>query len=186
MVQKDRLAAELAAVEAVFDKPLAMKGMILQLNIPFLSTILDKVLFLHIERHPFYTIQSLLESRIKFFGDRSRWYSVKPPEYDWLKDLDPIQQVCGQVYFTVKRINKGLDQLDPSRKLSIRYEQFCADPKSVFEEIVAKLAEQGLQLPGEYVGPSRFSHTNQVRLPEEECRRVLDAYHHFSGEILSL
>ena len=37
-------AAELAAVEAVFNKPLAMKGHILRFNIPFLSSILEKAL----------------------------------------------------------------------------------------------------------------------------------------------
>jgi hypothetical protein len=186
LVEASRFAAELAAIEAVFDQPLAMKGMILQFNIPFLSGVLDKALFLHIERHPFYNIQSLLESRFKFFGDRNAWYSVKPPEYGWLKDLDPIQQVAGQVYFTVHHIKEGLDQLHASRRLTIGYEEFCAEPMSVFDQIVDKLAQQGFQLRGEYVAVPHFEHTNRIRLPEEECQRILAAYHQFSGEVLSL
>ncbi len=173
--------AELAAMESVFDKPLAMKGMILELNIPFLSSILDKVLFLFIKRHPVYNAQSLLESRLRFFGDRQAWYSVKPPEYERLKGLDPIEQVVGQVYFTNRAIEEGLEQIDAVRGLTVSYERFCADPGEVFRQLGLKLADQGYDDLGEYAGPTAFQSTNRVRLPQADCEKIVAAYKRFSG-----
>jgi len=80
-----KFVAELAAIEAVFDKPFALKGGIANLNIPFLSDVIDKAVFLYVKRHPFYNIQSILNARVKQLGSREVWYSFKPREYESLK-----------------------------------------------------------------------------------------------------
>jgi hypothetical protein len=186
-VNTKQFVAELAAIEAVFDKPVAMKGHILQFNIPFLSNILKKVLFVFIKRNPLYNIQSLLEARVKYFGDRRPWYSVKPEEYDKLKDLDPFSQVAGQVYFTNKAVQQGLKQIDASRWLQLSYEDFCESPRKVFGQILEKLKNQGMEISNwEYEGPKNFQPTNQVRLSEEECRIIISAYKRFSGTDLTI
>ncbi len=186
-VKTKQFVAELAAIEAVFDKPVAMKGHILQFNIPFLSNILKKVLFVFIKRNPFYNIQSLLEARVTYFGDRRPWYSVKPKEYDTLKDLDPFSQVAGQVYFTNKAVQQGLKQIDASRWLQLNYEDFCESPSKVFSQILEKLKNQGMEIGNwEYEGPKNFQPTNQVRLPTEDCRKIIAAYKRFSGTDLTI
>ena len=179
-------AAELAAIEAAFGKPFATKGHILEYNIPFLSSILDKALFVLVERHPLYNIQSLLEARVKYYGDRSVWYSVRPKEYEMLKDLDPIAQVTGQVYFTNKAIKEGLQQIAPARGLIVAYEHFCKFPQQVFESIADKFAQQGSVMNWECHGPEQFSSTNQVRLPQEEIAAIQRAYQRFSGAEISI
>jgi len=176
-----KFTAELAAVEAVFGKPFALKAMIANWNIPYLSGILEKVLFVLIKRHPFYNIQSLLEARIKHFGDVSTWYSFKPKEYDTLKVLDPVEQVSGQVYFTNRAIEEGLDQIDATRGLHVSYEQFCTAPERVFNQIKEKFSQQGYRVNWIYTGPEQFQSTNQFRLPREDCKRIIDAYKSFSG-----
>lgn len=185
-VKGEKLASELAAIEAVFDKPLALKAHILELNIPFLSSVVERALFLFIKRHPFYNIQSLLESRTKFFGNRRAWYSVKPKEYDMLKDLDPIEQVAGQVYFTNQGIEEGLGQIDSSRGLVVGYEEFCAAPGRTFSQIGDKLGQQGYHLDMDYTGPEQFQSTNEARLARRDCDRIIDAYRRFSGEDLGV
>jgi hypothetical protein len=180
-VDGGRFAAELAAIEAVFDKPLAMKGLILELNIPFLSGLLDKALFVFVRRHPLYNIQSLLEARVRYFGDRRSWYSIKLQEYDWLADLEPIEQIAGQVYFTNRAIEDGLGLLDGARSLIVDYERFCAEPAEVFNQILDKLAQQGYHTRADYAGPQQFQSTNQVRLSEEDWAAIQAAYKRFSG-----
>lgn len=186
-VNSKKFAAELAAIEAVFERPLAMKGHILQFNTPFLSNILQKVLFIFIKRNPLYNIQSLLEARIKYFGDRRAWYSVKPREYDSLKDLEPFKQVAGQIYFTNKSIDQGLAEIDRARWLQVNYEDFCESPGQVFSQILEKLKNQGMEIGSwEYEGPPNFQPTNQMRLTEEECREIITAYKLFSGTDLTI
>jgi hypothetical protein len=44
---------EVAAIEAVFDMSLPMKGTMTDWNIPYMTDILDKVLFIYMRRNPF-------------------------------------------------------------------------------------------------------------------------------------
>jgi hypothetical protein len=181
-----KFVAELAAIESVFDKPLAMKGLLLELNITFLSSLFDKVLFLFVRRHPFYNIQSLLEARLRYYGDRRAWYSIKPREYDRLRDLEPIEQMAGQVFFTDCAIEQDLGRIGAARGLAVDYEEFCRRPAQVFEKIKAGFIQQGFRVDWDYTGPELFHSTNQIRLPEEDCQRIVKAYRAFSGRELKL
>ena len=67
---------------------------------------LGKIVLLHLDRHPFYNVQSLLLAREKYFGNRDGWYSIKPPEYEQLANLTPIEQVVGQVYHTKSHLGR--------------------------------------------------------------------------------
>ncbi len=174
---------ELAALEHVFQQPWAMKGMILEQNLSFLHQACPCFLFLEITRHPFYNIQSLLESREKFFGTRNRWYSIKPREYAWLKDLpDPIMQVAGQVYYKNEALRREMEQVDAVHRLQIRYEDFCAHPEQVYHALREKMAQLGFTMPAEYRGPQQFPSANKVRLIPVEVEQIIEAYYHFSGE----
>jgi hypothetical protein len=181
-VKAKELVAELAAIEAVFDKPLTMKGTIVELNIPFLSGLFDKALFLFVRRDPFFNIQSLLESREKYFGHRLAWYSIRPREYVMLKNLDPIEQVAGQVYFTNRAIEDGLSRIEASRKLVVDYESFCQSPEAIFVQIVDSLGQQNYHAQWKYAGPEQFRTTNQIRVSTKDCERIAEAYRRFSGE----
>jgi len=185
-VDSQRFVSELAAIEAVFDKPLAMKAMIVNWNIPFVSRILDKALIIFMKRQPFYNIQSLLEARIKFYGDIRTWYSFKPPEYPDLKDRDPFEQAAGQVYHTNRAVEEAIKGIEDSRRLEISYEEFCMDPEHVFSRIAGKLSQQGYTTEMLYRGPKQFENTNKVRMPDEDCERVRAAYKNFSGVEISL
>ncbi len=166
-VDAARLNAELATLEAAFDKPLAMKAMLLNWHIPFLNAALEKVLFVHVRRDPVYVMQSIFESRRKNFGTEDKWYSFKPPEYRWLKDLDPVQQVAGQVHFILKAVNEGLAQVAEPRKVEVDYEQFCQHPAAVWETLRTKMAAQGCALGETYQGPEHFAATTDRRVTPE-------------------
>lgn len=174
-VKTKSLLAELAAIESVIDKPFAMKGLILQFNIGFLNRIFDKVLFLFIKRNPFYNVQSLLKARESFYGSIEKWYSVKPREYDLLKDLPPFEQVAGQVYYTNCSIANELENIDPSRWIQIAYEDFCTNPEMLFSQIAGKLAKQGYEI-GNYRGPAKFEVSNKIYFSEHDCNNIRAAY----------
>jgi len=174
--------SEIAAIESVFNKPFALKGNFINWNIPFVSEIFNKVLFIHTKRHPLYNAQSLLEARINYFGDINRWYSFKPPEYKFLKDLDPFCQVAGQVYFTNKAIENGFTQIEDSRWLQSTYSDFCSSPDQLYDRILDNLVEQGYKTTKtEYKGSKGFSNTNVIRLLDKECEKIINAYKEFSG-----
>lgn len=165
----------LAGLEAALSAPIATKGMILNWNLPFLDKVLPHALFINVERDPFYNAQSLLQARERFFGDRKRWYSFKPPEYDLLSNEPPLSQVVGQIYYNRTGVQDGLAAVEKSRKLSIDYSAFCANPKHVMSLIIKKFAEQGFDLEDHYSGPSSFKESRSVRLSQNECAEIESA-----------
>lgn len=146
------MLAELSGMMDVFQKPFVAKGMLFNDNIPFLDSIIEKLLVVQIKRDPISNIASVLEARRRQLGSEDGWYSFKIPEYEQLKDLEPISQAAGQVYYINKSVTQGMTRVDESRKLTVGYENFCDNPQKVFEEIANKIGIAEDQ----YQGPSNF------------------------------
>ena len=183
-IDQTGLAAELAAIEAVFDKPFALKALILEQNIPVLASMVNQPIFIYPKRHPLYVMQSLLEAREQYYGTWESWYSIKPPEYGMLKQLSPLEQVAGQVYFSERAMTRGFADIGDVPILEVGYREFCADPRGFLARIRDALAFYGYALPEQLPCPTSFSHTDQIRLPQSVIEQLIQAYQRFSGERL--
>src|SRR6056297_178048 len=184
-IEKDKFVSELSAIESVFDKPLAMKGMNVNWHIPYIEEILDNVLFIHVKRKPLYQIQSIFNARKKYYGTINEWYSFKPPEYKTLKNKDPYTQIAGQVYYTNKAIEKGFKKIDNNKCMTLEYEKFCKNPKTYFDIIKNKINNQGIKFNKIYNGPSSFDSTNKVKLSANKIKKIEEAYKNIAGENIS-
>lgn len=174
--------AELAAVESALEKPLAMKAMIVNANIPFVNAALDKVVFIYVKRHPFYNAQSLLHARRAYSGDLKDWYSFRPPQYESLKDLDPISQVAGQIFYFNEEIERALAGIDETRWMQVAYEDFCSNPASIHGELMDKLRGQGFDSDQEYDGPTEFELRNSISVDTKISRQISAAWKRFAAE----
>jgi hypothetical protein len=150
------MLSEFAGMMDVFRKPFSIKGMLFNYNIRFLDSIFHKAIFVRIRRDPPSNIESILHARQKQFGTIGQWYSFRIPEYPQLKNLDPHEQAAGQVYYINKAIQKGLEGVDENKKLTVQYEEFCKDPKSVYDMLASKLANFGYIVPAEYRLKKKF------------------------------
>ena len=156
--------AGLAKLQMAFGKPWAMKGIILQYNLKFLSEVIPNVLFLWMNRNPVYNGYSLLRAREKYFGDIGKWFSVQPPGYEQLLSQSAHEQVLGQIRLTHDSISEEVSSIDASRFLKVDYEQFCLDPAKMFGKISEKLAAQGYTELTDYNGPSCLEPNNYSSL----------------------
>ncbi|MCS4116158.1 sulfotransferase [Salinibacter ruber] len=181
-VDRSGFASSLAALEAALEKPLAMKGLILQFNLDVLTDIIQNgFIFIKTERKPLYNIQSLLEARKKYYGTKEKWYSVKPKNYNSIKDLSPEEQVAGQVHFTSQSINNQFSNIDDKHKVHVEYESFCENPKLFYEMIVDKLKMQKFNITEKYNGRESFDSTNKVKVSKEKKSKILNAWNKLSG-----
>jgi sulfotransferase family protein len=167
VVDTKRLVGELTALTRVFGKPFALKGMILNYNIPFLDAIFRKALFVQLKRDPVTNVASILEARKAQLGSESAWYSFKIPEYPRLKDLDPVSQCAGQLHYINKAVAQGMATLNADRKLIVQYEDFCENPCHVFDELVEKL-HIGKGAAG-YKGPPGFARSRAAAVPNRRA-----------------
>lgn len=168
------LLAELAGVTDVFGKPFLAKAMLFNYNIPFLDSILGKVIFVQMRRDPESNVASVLDARVRQYGTDSRWYSFEIPEYDELCGLPPAEQVAGQIYYINKAIDKGLEGVAESRKLTVQYEDLCSSPQLIYEGLVEKLAENGYPVNDKYIFDQGFqlSRSSEVNpVVQAACRK---------------
>lgn len=161
------MRAELAGMMEVFQKPFAAKGMLFNYNIPFLDSIFEKILFVQLRRDPVTNVASVIEARKRQFGSENVWYSFKIPEYEQLKDSDPVAQAAGQVHYIGKAVTEGLEKVDESRKLIVQYEDFCNEPGKVFSQLAAKIGFPGR----DYNGPKTFAATQYPESAERQAIR---------------
>lgn len=163
----DGLRDELNALANVFERPFALKAMIMNQNIPALNARFDNALFIHVHRDPVFNIQSALEARKRQYGDIRTWYSFRIREYLELKDLDPLESVAGQIAAINRSIEIGMQGVPDDRTLSIPYEAFCENPETFYRQISQRLRDLGWSAnPPGYAGPDSFRTTNQWRLEE--------------------
>jgi hypothetical protein len=179
----DRFCRDLAALESVFDAVMVFKNpIVFSLNITPLAEILPNALFLICRRDPLYVAQSTLQSRIEYYDDKGAWLSVKPKQYTWLKDEPYPKQIAGQIYFTEKQIQASLDLLEPSRYLTVEYENLCKNPGMELERVASLVSASGGKLKSTAFRPDPFTCTNHQSVDDDEFSRLKDALQSFYGD----
>lgn len=166
-VDRATLVSELTALTQVFDKPFALKAMILNYNIPFLDALFEQAVFVQIRRDPVANVASILEARERQLGSRAAWYSFRIPEYPQLSELEPIAQAAGQLHCINRAVDRGMARVAESRKLVVQYEDFCGQPEAVFRRLAEKLGRPAAH----YDGPAHFD----IRRGEIAERAAIEA-----------
>ena len=131
----DAFVKEIGTFQRAFDKPLVMKAMNMNWEIPLLQSLSDRFYFLHIERDVSFNAQSLLNARKSFWGDTKKWYSFKTPDYHDLKSLPAWQQTIEQVRSNNRGVKEGFLKIPPNRALSIHYQDLITDSNSIFRKL---------------------------------------------------
>lgn len=142
-VNIDELRRELAGIEAAFGKPFMSKAKMLQFNLDYFMQALPELRIIHIQRTPEHVMPSILKARRAYYQDERLWWSVKPAEYEELKNQDPITQIAGQVYYTDRSISRQLANIAPERWVKLDYEELCADPHGCLQHLA-----RHFQIPG--------------------------------------
>jgi hypothetical protein len=163
---REKLLCELASLEIALGKALVIKGLVMNWHISYLASIIDSAVFIYVKRDELFNAQSLLEAREKYYGDINEWYSLKPPEYAYLADKDPVTQVIGQVIYTNDAIERGLENISEDRKLSIDYQYLCTSPNEVVSNLLTLLNKKGYEL--KVAGKKRI----MVNLVDRNMQRV--------------
>jgi len=126
------LISTLVDIQRTFDTPVVMKNLF---GVPWYSELKEKlgdVIFVRIERDPLDVAISILDARRKFYRDDRNWWSIAPPEYPQLKDLDTYEQIAGQIYY----LNKHYDRISEEvGTINIPYYDLCWQTNSIINYI---------------------------------------------------
>ncbi|MBE7441769.1 MAG: sulfotransferase [Flavobacteriales bacterium] len=175
------LESGFASIETVFNKPFITKAMMIQYNLVDFYHQLPNSIFFYIKRDPFYVMQSIYMAREKYFGDIEKWWSVKPKEYEQLKDLDIYHQIAGQVYFTEKSLETELKQIPENNKIVIYYEDFCNNPTKYLAEIQLKYLSSNYELSILNNSLFNFENTNKLSIDKIHFDKLISAYNNLKS-----
>ncbi len=134
------LRRTLVNVQNELGKPFVAKNMLGAYHMPKLREILEKVIYVYIERDPLDVAVSILDARRKYYSDPNSWWSYVPVEYPLLKDRDYWEQIAGQVHYLTRFYERALDEVGEAGVVNVAYEELCRDPGSVLEGVAERAA----------------------------------------------
>jgi hypothetical protein len=162
------LLRELAAIEALRERPVFIRNIVLGLNLAALEAAIPNAIFVVCERNPIYEAQSILLARERAAGDRERWWSLRPPNVRDLVALPYHDQIAAQVVITTRLIERDLAAVPSTRVVRVPYEASCHRPREVLASIAATVRGAGGRID---VDPDRVPAT----FPSRDVQTIPDA-----------
>lgn len=131
------LALLINNMTASFDKPILFKSFLLGFHATEFHKHLPKTKFIYIKRDLVDNVISIIKLRKTLNGDINTWGSIKPIQYETLKNMNVYEQIVGQILCLEHEYLKQLKNIPQSNKMIVSYEQICLDPK-MFLDIMSE------------------------------------------------
>jgi len=124
---KKEIYSTITALINYHNKPILFKNLAIGQRLQVIKEIFPQAIFINIKRDPLYVCQSILKARISLYSDKNYWFSIKPKEYDLIKDLDYKDQIPKQLFFLEKQIEEDLKLFDDQNSLTLEYENLVSN-----------------------------------------------------------
>lgn len=131
----DEMRRTVGGLQHCFGAPFASKWQRHAPRLRALAAVFPEALFVHLRRSAELTAQSILAGRREFLGDERAWLSARPRNYETIRDLPPIEQVCEQVCGLERDIAEDRRLIGEDRFFTTTYEDVCANPEAVLTEL---------------------------------------------------
>lgn len=163
---------DLNRFQNVFGKPAFIKSLIINPYISSFHKHIPNALFIHMKREPIANMHSLIKIRQKYYGNKDKWFSFKPKQYESLQNKNLGEQVAGQVYYINKNIEDQLQYVKDKNKLIINYDEFCKSPSTHYSLLADKLNKIGYRIDNNYdLGNSFIDYNIRKKHKNEEYQK---------------
>jgi len=129
----------LNGITAVFNKPFLNKALHPAKYIDAFLEINPNILFVHIERDFLENCQSILNAREQYYGDRNKWWSLIPDNFEDIKDFPYEAQIPEQLGALSREMKNDLNEYARAKFINVEYDTFCDNPHQVLEKIANEL-----------------------------------------------
>lgn len=165
------LRRTLLNVQQELGGPFVAKNMLGIYHTAKLREVLEKVVYVYVERDPLDVAVSILDARRKYYSDPATWWSYVPVEYPLLEDRDYWEQIAGQIHYLGRYCRDALTDAGPTSVVSISYEQLCRDPASVLDDVVARTeSSYGYRLRMRQPPPRSFEFRQHADRVQDKAR----------------
>jgi hypothetical protein len=167
----------IASLTNAFDRPVIYKNLYASLRIHAIAQFIPESLFIVTHRNEVDNGHSLLEVRQKVLGDYTKWWSMKPPEYERLKKLPSHEQVIEQVRHIKHLIETDLGQakVSSSRIFNLSFDELCLKPSQVIDDFEKFLYGNGCNISRNTNPPTEFEQRKDIKI-ERNLFLVMKSY----------
>lgn len=156
-----------AATENIFNRPFVNKTSAHSVCIKALADIFDHAIFIRVLRDPLDVAQSIYKARTR--GPKPRhWIGGRPPEAESTAGWSVEAQSCAQVHYLEQLISSDLGDLNPSRVMTIRYEDICRQPKTEVLRVCEFMSRNGNPAEPRRSLPRSFPCSEGIRVRDHE------------------
>ena len=141
IIDWERVKLLMTNICQAFESPVVFKNFLIGWHMRQISTVLPKTCFVRIKRDPVENALSLLRMREQFLGSKDAWVSMKPREYEWLKDRPYWDQIAGQVYYLDKELDRQIADCGNTNIIECTLEKLREHPNELLER-VSQLVEK--------------------------------------------
>ena len=157
----------------LIDGPFINKSISNSVRIQALNRVFPNSLFLWVKRDMTLTVQSQLSNRNRHNLTNS-WVSAKPKEYEQIKHLPIVEQVCNQIFWIHHNIYSDLCTINPKRYLIINYEDVCSKPTRCIDQVRELWKNHGIIPKTRFDPPRSFCISNQIKMSTDVEKKVID------------
>jgi hypothetical protein len=149
--------------------PFFFKNVLLNWHASELHANIPRSCFVWIKRDRVAVAQSLLKMRQEFMGSRDCWASVKPRDFESLRERPYWEQIAEQVARLERTLFEQWSGLSDDRKLQVKLDDVCREPVGMVGAIVDLLNQQGCEvsLLSERLRALELSRKTEVREPDD-------------------
>jgi hypothetical protein len=106
-----------------YNKILIIKNNYTSQRLKLIKKVAPEAKFIFIKRNPLFAAQSIILTRQSIYGDKSIWWSIKPKNYEEIKDLAYLEQVVKQIYYIEKQIITDVKLFRQNNLLIVNYKE---------------------------------------------------------------
>ncbi|BDQ34704.1 sulfotransferase [Pseudodesulfovibrio portus] len=151
-----------------FGRPIVHQSLAAFNHLRGMARRLENTLFIRLHRNPVDNALSILKMRKDYHGDREKWHSVRPSNYEQVKGRGWAGQIAGQLH----GIRTDLDsQLAGLEVIDVAYPDVCARPGDLVDAVSQWLRHRGYPVGSLQPAPEPF--TPSVYPDTEDRRRIL-------------
>ncbi|MPW28662.1 sulfotransferase [Agarivorans sp. B2Z047] len=130
---------ELIALSNELNTPLVLKAMNLNHNFLPLLDVFKKSFFVYVRRDIYSQTNSIINARIRQYGDSKTWYSFPIPYFEKIAKEPIATQAAFQALIINRNIETQLSQIPKENFIQIDYEKFCQEPRWLVDKLAAQL-----------------------------------------------
>jgi Sulfotransferase family len=141
-VNWDLVKNKLLSINHAFGKPCVYKNTLVGHFLPQLQALLRSKLFVFVKRDFLEIAVSTWKVRQQRYGHAGHWWSMKPRQFEALKDLEPHEQIVAQIHYLYEDLVKQTALVPRDNLVEVHYRDLCADPSGFLTELQGRAARQ--------------------------------------------